>query len=84
MDMVTDSSFVVFMSNMPGRMLRVVAGIALALVGIYVASAGIARDILVGLGVIVFLAGALNVCLIAPIFGSPFMGKDVRKGDPLK
>jgi hypothetical protein len=78
--MVTDNPFVVFMSNTSGRMLRVVAGVILALLGLFVAPAGIPRDVLIGLGVIVFLAGALNVCLFAPLFGAPFMGKDVRRG----
>lgn len=81
--MGTDSPFVVFMSNMPGRRLRIVAGIILVALGIYFGPSGLARDVLIGLGVIVFLAGALNVCLFAPIFGAPFMGKDLRKGNTL-
>jgi hypothetical protein len=27
---------------------------------------------------VVFLAGALNLCLFAPLFGAPFLGKNVK------
>jgi hypothetical protein len=34
--------------------------------------------VLLAVGTIVALAGALNVCLLAPLFGGPFNGKDVK------
>ncbi|MHB8507861.1 MAG: YgaP family membrane protein [Candidatus Dormibacteria bacterium] len=66
-------SFLKFMSNPIGRGIRVVAGIAIAAVGLMVVghAAGIALAVV---GTIVFLAGALNFCLFAPLAGGPFRG----------
>lgn len=61
--------FVRFMSGAAGRSLRIVAGIALVVAGWSLHSAaGIALEVV---GVVVFAAGALNVCLFAPFFGAP-------------
>lgn len=65
------------MSNPVGRIIRVVAGIIIALAGVFFLH-GIGRDVLIAVGAIVFLAGALNFCLFAPLFGAPFLGKDLQ------
>lgn len=67
-------SFVKFMAGPIGRWARVIAGVAIAGVGIYVA-AGALTYVLVAVGAIVFLAGALNVCIFAPLLGGPFSGR---------
>jgi hypothetical protein len=76
--MKTANPFVVFMSGTAGRAVRIVAGIVLVLVAIYLVAPGVGRDILAVVGVVVFLAGAVNFCLFAPLFGAPFLGKDLR------
>jgi hypothetical protein len=75
---MTANPFVVFMSNLAGRTIRVIAGAILVLVGFFAFGPGVARDIVVAVGAVIFLAGALNFCLIAPFFRAPFLGKDVR------
>lgn len=68
--------FAKFMSSIWGRLLRVVAGLGLMywaymLTGFWV-------YVLVVVGAVVLLAGALNFCIFAPLFGGPFRGKDVE------
>lgn len=67
-------SFVKFMAGPIGRWARVIAGVAIAGVGIYLA-AGAWTYVLVAVGAVIFLAGAINVCLLAPLFGGPFSGR---------
>ncbi len=70
--------FAKFMSSMLGRGIRVVAGIALIIVGLLVVkdTGGL---ILAVVGLVPLLAGAFDVCLFAPLFGGPFKGSDARK-----
>jgi len=69
-------SFAKFMAHPIGRWIRVVAGVAIAAVGTYL-SAGAWTVLLLVVGAVVFLAGALNYCLIAPLLGVPFNGRQV-------
>jgi hypothetical protein len=70
-------TFARFMSTPTGRGIRVLVGIALLIWGSTIGSAtGI---VLAGIGLVAFLAGAFNVCLMAPLLGAPFNGKDVGK-----
>jgi hypothetical protein len=69
--------FVVFMAGPAGRWLRIVAGLFLAGLGLWVAG-GTAHIVLLVVGAVVFAAGALNVCVFGPIFGAPFSGSRVR------
>lgn len=71
-------AFAQFMAGPIGRGVRVVAGIALVLIGLLIVE-GTGGLILAAIGVVVFLAGALNFCLIAPLIGAPFSGKDTLK-----
>lgn len=68
-------SFARFMAGPIGRGARVIAGIVLFIIGLSIGSVG--GWILAILGVVVFLAGALNLCLFAPLFKAPFSGKAV-------
>ena len=68
-------SFVQFMAGPVGRGVRVVAGVVLSVLGISLGGAG--GWILALIGLVVFLAGAMNFCLFAPLFKGPFWGKDV-------
>lgn len=68
--------FAIFMSSPAGRILRVVAGAALVILGIVLQS--VLGVILVVVGAAVLLAGALDVCLVAPVVRVPFTGKKIR------
>jgi hypothetical protein len=67
-------AFAKFMAGPVGRGIRIIAGVVLVLVGLLVVG-DVGGIVLAALGVVAFLAGALNVCLIAPIIGAPFSGK---------
>ncbi len=68
-------AFAKFMAGGMGRGLRIVAGAALVLIGL-LSVHGTLGIVLAVAGGILFLAGTLNVCLIAPIIGAPFKGND--------
>jgi hypothetical protein len=70
-------AFSKFMASGTGRLLRIVAGIALILIGLLVVkdTAGI---ILAVVGVAPLLAGLLDFCIFAPLFGQPFSGPAIR------
>lgn len=67
-------SFAHFMAGPIGRGVRVLAGIGLVVAGLFVGSA--VGWLLAIVGVVAFLAGALNVCLLAPLLKAPFSGKE--------
>lgn len=71
-------AFAVFMASTAGRVLRMVAGLALIAWGwsLHETTAGL---ILMVVGLAPLLAGVFNVCLIAPIIGAPFAGKDAPR-----
>ncbi len=68
-----------FLGSTAGRWTRGIVGIALVVLGVVL---GVALSgwwfILAAVGLVVFLAGALDVCLLAPLFGKPFMGRTLR------
>jgi hypothetical protein len=69
--------FAKFMSGWTGRILRVAAGIVLVLVGL-LAVHGVAGVILAVIGLLPLIAGAFNICVFAPLFGGPFLAKDIQ------
>ena len=69
--------FARFMSSLAGRLLRIVAGIALSVVGLVVVH-GTVGIILAIVGVVVFAAGLFNFCIFAPLFGGPFLARDIK------
>ncbi|MGB8860077.1 MAG: DUF2892 domain-containing protein [Ilumatobacteraceae bacterium] len=66
-------SFARFMAGPIGRGARVAAGLAMIIAGIAMGSTG--GWILAVVGVLPLLAGALNICVIAPLLKAPFSGK---------
>jgi len=65
--------FARFMSSALGRGIRVVAGLALVLIGLaYVGGTG--GIVLAAVGALPLIAGVGNFCLFAPLFGGPFLG----------
>ncbi len=70
------------MSSTARRIIRIVAGIVLIVVGLFLLSTNqILAIILAVVGLIPLLAGILDVCLFGPIFGGPLRGKDARGGE---
>jgi hypothetical protein len=61
-----------FMSSTVGRLSRVLAGIALIVIGV---ALGGAWSTLSVVGLVPLFAGASNVCLLAPALGQPFRGR---------
>ena len=69
--------FARFMSSLEGRLLRIVAGIALIIIGLAVVH-GTGGIILAIVGLVPLVAGLANVCFFAPLFGGPFQAKNIR------
>lgn len=69
--------FVSFMAGAAGRALRVVAGVALIVVGLLVVG-GTPGSVAAAVGVIPLVAGLADVCLFAPLFGAPFAGRAIQ------
>ena len=68
--------FARFMSGMWGRGIRIVAGLGLVYWSYNISGAWM--YILAIVGAVVFIAGAMNFCIFAPLFGGPFLGKNVK------
>jgi len=68
--------FAKFMSSAWGRGLRIFVGIGLVYWGYSLGD--VWMYVLLVVGAVMALAGALNVCIFAPLFGGPFNGKDVK------
>jgi hypothetical protein len=61
-----------FMSSGVGRLTRVLAGIALIIAGFALSGGWLSLSVV---GLVPLFAGALNVCLLAPLMGQPFKGR---------
>ena len=69
------TTFFSFMASPAGRAVRVVAGLVLVVLG---ALLGGAWWLLAAIGLVPLLAGALDVCLLAPLFHRPLRAVDAR------
>ncbi len=69
--------FAKFMSSGLGRGLRIVAGLALIMIGLF-SVGGTGGILLAVVGVVPLAAGVLDVCLFAPVFGGPLKGAEAR------
>jgi uncharacterized membrane protein len=67
-----------FIASPAGRIIRIVAGLALILVGPLVVQ-GTLGWILAVIGLVPLLAGIFDRCVFAPIFGLPFVGPRLRQ-----
>ncbi len=72
-------SFVSFMQSLAGRLLRIVAGIALIAIGLLVIT-NVWGIVVAVIGAVPLIAGLVGVCLFAPLFGYTLRGQ--RKGSP--
>jgi len=68
--------FAKFMASLYGRAIRIVAGLVLIAVGLYVQ--GTWGLVLGVVGAVPLLACAFDICLFAPFFGAPFSGTKMR------
>jgi len=69
--------FVRFMSSSVGRLLRILAGIALIAWGM-LGIGGNDGYIVAAIGAVPLLTGLLDICLFSPLFGCPLSGCKVR------
>jgi hypothetical protein len=66
-----------FMASRTGRWLRILAGAGMVVGGLASGSSRGAAVALVGL--VPLVAGALDLCLLGPLFGQPIRGADIRR-----
>ncbi len=69
--------FARFMSSLSGRLLRIVAGSALIVIGLAVVQ-GTGGIILAIVGLVPLVAGIGHFCVFAPLFGGPFWARDIK------
>ena len=69
--------FIRFMSSNIGRAVRFVAGVALIAWGL-LGLGGAAGIVVAVVGALPLLAGTLDFCAFAPLFGNPLSGAKVR------
>lgn len=67
-----------FIASPTGRVIRIVAGLALIVVGL-LALQGLGGWILAIVGLVPLLAGLFDRCVFAPLFGLPFVGPRLRE-----
>lgn len=67
-----------FIASPTGRGIRIVAGLALILIGL-LAVGDIWGWILAIVGLVPLLAGLFDRCVFAPLFGLPFVGPRLRQ-----
>lgn len=67
-------AFAAFMASGLGRGVRIVAGVLLIAWGLFLGG-GVVPAVI---GLVPLLAGVLDICLLAPLFGAPLKGAEVR------
>jgi hypothetical protein len=72
------NAFFGFIASPAGRLVRIIAGLALILIGL-LALGGIWGWILAIVGLVPLLAGLFDRCVFAPLFGLPFVGPRLRE-----
>jgi hypothetical protein len=70
-------NFVKFMVSMAGRILRIIAGLAIIALGIFVFPT--LNWLFIIIGLIPLLAGIFDFCILAPLMGYFFSGKKTRE-----
>jgi hypothetical protein len=71
--------FIAFMASPTGRIVRIVAGVALIAWGL-MGLGGTWGIVVAIVGAVPLLAGLFDFCVFAPLFGNPFSGSDIRDG----
>ena len=71
--------FITFMASNTGRIVRVVAGLALVVWG-WLGLNGTTGIVVVIIGLVPLVAGIFDFCVFAPLFGAPLSGPKIRAG----
>lgn len=71
--------FVSFMASTTGRLVRIIAGIALIAWGL-LGLGGTLGVVVAVVGVLPLVAGLFDFCVFAPLFGNPLSGARIRAG----
>jgi len=71
--------FVKFMASTTGRLVRIVAGIVLIVLGLAVIHGAGGYAVAV-IGLVPLVAGLFDFCVFAPLFGAPLSGPKIRAG----
>lgn len=69
-------TFVKLMASPFGRIIRVIAGLAIIAWGL-LGMGGANGYIVAAVGILPILTGMLNICVVAPLMGSPLSGSKV-------
>ena len=72
------NAFFRFVASPTGRVIRIVAGLALILIGL-LAPEGLAGWIVAIVGLVPLAAGVFDWCVFAPLFGLPSVGPRLRQ-----
>ncbi len=73
--------FASFMASPAGRIARILAGLALiggGIVLIWSSANTVLGVVLAIVGLVPLVAGAFDFCLLAPLFGAPLLGTEIR------
>ncbi len=68
---------IAFLASGAGRVVRVVAGLALVAWGWFGLNGAVGIVVIV-IGAVPLLAGLFDFCVFAPLFGAPFSGPQIR------
>jgi hypothetical protein len=68
-----------FLASTTGRVVRILAGIALVVWGWY-GLGGATGLVVTVIGLIPLVAGVFDFCVFAPLFGAPLSGPKIRAG----
>jgi len=71
--------FVSFLASGNGRIVRVLAGLALIVWGLF-GLHGSAGMVVAVVGMVPFIAGIFDFCVFAPLFRMPLSGSKIRAG----
>lgn len=74
------NAFPLFMARPAGRILRIIAGLALIAWG-WSRRGDTTGMVVMGVGLLPLLAGVFNLCVIAPLIGAPFSGRAALDAD---
>ena len=66
-----------YLASTGGRIARIILGMAIFALGLFFVP-GVPGIVVMALGFVPILAGVLDFCLFAPLFGKPFAGEQIR------
>ena len=71
-------AFAEFMAEPIGRLIRIIGGLAVSAIGVWVITGWLGLTVAAA-GLVFVAAGLLNVCVISPFLHAPFNGREVRR-----